>query len=132
MSAYSDKLKNPKWQRRRLEVMSRDKFACTLCKDIESELQVHHLAYFKEPWNAPSGFLATLCCHCHLAVEIAKNIDKEFPKKSIKRIEGKEVTVVLFYKSFRIIIISVNKKAIFLYCPNDFIHQIHNTIIDGR
>jgi hypothetical protein len=62
---YSEKLKNPKWQRKRLEILSRDNFKCSLCGSEEIELHVHHLKYTKEPHNAPDKDLETLCKHCH-------------------------------------------------------------------
>ena len=30
---YSEQLKSPKWQKKRLEIMQRDKFTCQLCGD---------------------------------------------------------------------------------------------------
>ena len=65
MTAYSEKLKNPKWQRKRLEVLNRDNFTCQHCKDTETELHVHHLKYKKEPYNADLDDLVTLCKECH-------------------------------------------------------------------
>lgn len=50
---YSDKLKSPKWQKKRLEIMKRDKFACKLCGDTETQLHVHHKEYINgnDPWD---------------------------------------------------------------------------------
>jgi hypothetical protein len=36
MSEYSDKLKNPKWQKIRLQVLERDEWCCQYCFDGES------------------------------------------------------------------------------------------------
>lgn len=63
---YSQKLKHPKWQKKRLEVLNRDSFRCTLCMDDESTLHVHHEEYFGDPWDADIDKLKTLCEHCHL------------------------------------------------------------------
>lgn len=63
--SYSDKLKDPRWQRKRLEVMQRDKFRCLVCGDDKSTLHVHHLAYHGDPWKTPLGMLETLCESCH-------------------------------------------------------------------
>jgi len=65
MTAYSEKLKNPKWQRKRLEVLNRDNFTCQHCRDTKTELHVHHLKYTKEPHDAPLEDLVTLCKICH-------------------------------------------------------------------
>jgi len=73
---YSDKLKSPLWQQKRLKIMERDKFTCMLCTDKESSLHVHHKQYTGEPWEAPDEDLETLCCHCHRAeTEMEKNGD---------------------------------------------------------
>ncbi len=72
-SAYSELLRNPLWQRKRLEVMQRDGFACVNCKDAVSTLNVHH-CYYKwpnKPWEYPDESLLTLCESCH-AVETAE------------------------------------------------------------
>ena len=71
MSDYSDKLKSPKWQRRRLEIMKRDKFKCKKCGDEETTLNVHHKIYKKgvEPWEYENSELVTLCEHCHIEIE---------------------------------------------------------------
>lgn len=68
MTTYSDKLRHPKWQRKRLEALQRDDFTCQLCSDTETELQVHHLKYQGEPHDAPLESLQTLCKHCHHTV----------------------------------------------------------------
>jgi hypothetical protein len=62
---YSEKLKDPRWQRKRLEVLSRDGWACMACADKTSTLQVHHKFYSGNPWDAPMDGLETLCEKCH-------------------------------------------------------------------
>ena len=70
MSSYSDKLKNPKWQKFRLEVFQRDGFACRFCGDKESTLHAHHLQYNGQPWEANIEDVITLCDKCHSGCEI--------------------------------------------------------------
>ncbi|MGF6636791.1 HNH endonuclease [Paraburkholderia sp. MM6662-R1] len=67
---YAEKLRDPRWQRRRLEIMQRDNFACTECGDTESTLNVHHRRYIRgvEPWDCPTAMLVTLCERCHEAI----------------------------------------------------------------
>jgi hypothetical protein len=65
---YKDQLKNPKWQKKRLEIFQRDNFTCQLCGDTETELQVHHLKYSGDVWNEPNENLITYCKHCHSIV----------------------------------------------------------------
>lgn len=62
---YSEKLKSPKWQKKRLEVLNRDNFTCQHCGDTETELHVHHLKYSGEPHDSPLSDLLTLCKDCH-------------------------------------------------------------------
>ena len=64
---YSNKLKNPLWQRKRLEIMQRDDFKCCLCHKAENELNVHHQYYTPEtePWEYDAECYLTLCKDCH-------------------------------------------------------------------
>lgn len=64
---YSDKLRDPRWQKKRLKILERDEWACRGCFDSENTLVVHHLRYLpdKEPWDYPDGLLLTLCEECH-------------------------------------------------------------------
>ena len=66
-SSYAEKLKDPKWQRKRLEILERDGWKCKFCGETEITLHVHHLFYLpkKEPWEYPNGFLLTICEDCH-------------------------------------------------------------------
>jgi hypothetical protein len=66
-SEYGRKLADPRWQRKRLEIMSRDEFKCRVCLDDTQELQVHHKFYLpgKEPWEYDDDNLVTLCSTCH-------------------------------------------------------------------
>ena len=65
--SYSKKLSNPQWQRKRLEILQRDKWMCTCCHDATNELQIHHLDYIPgiEPQDYPDDMLTTLCINCH-------------------------------------------------------------------
>lgn len=64
---YLEKLKDPRWQKKRLEILERDKWTCASCGDKKSTLHVHHIFYLSktEPWDVPSGLLITLCEDCH-------------------------------------------------------------------
>lgn len=67
MTTYAEKLKDPRWQKRRLEILSRDDWACQACGDKTSTLHVHHRFYERglEPWEAANWALVTLCEDCH-------------------------------------------------------------------
>ena len=64
---YSELLKDPRWQKKRLEILNRDGFKCQSCEDETSMLVVHHLFYepAKDPWDCPDEALITLCENCH-------------------------------------------------------------------
>jgi hypothetical protein len=62
---YSEKLRDPRWQKKRLEIMKRDLFGCVNCGDEKSTLNVHHIAYHENPWDTPDNLLITLCETCH-------------------------------------------------------------------
>ncbi len=64
---YLEKLKDPRWQKKRLEILERDGWKCMCCGNKDRTLHVHHIFYFpqKEPWDIPNGFLITFCERCH-------------------------------------------------------------------
>ncbi len=76
MKTYSEKLRDPRWQKRRLEIFERDKFTCSFCGDKERELHVHHKIYHKktDPWDYSDRDLCTLCDECHEKVTRLKDI----------------------------------------------------------
>jgi len=102
-SDYSKKLKNPKWQKKRLEIFKRDKFRCRICKDDENELHIHHKEYISDtdPWDYPNELLITLCEHCHHEIEHLKS---EYPEVSFKEIRIHKQTG--WTNGFRIVIVS--------------------------
>lgn len=69
---YSDKLKDPRWQKKRLEIMKRDDFTCKYCGDKTTSLNIHHSYYRGEPWESPNESLITLCEDCHEVVSAGK------------------------------------------------------------
>lgn len=66
---YSELLKDPRWQKKRLQVMERDNFTCASCQSSEATLNVHHCVPYKKgamPWEYEIDELITLCETCHL------------------------------------------------------------------
>src|SRR5574343_340470 len=65
--SYSDKLKDPRWQKRRLLLLESAGFKCESCGDTEETLHVHHVYYEKDrdPWDYPIEAYLTLCSKCH-------------------------------------------------------------------
>ena len=74
VKTYSEKLKDPRWQKKRLEVLSRDNFTCQLCNDTKETLQVHHLKYIRgnEPWEYDLDNFKCLCESCHKTTKVKK------------------------------------------------------------
>jgi len=69
MSKYSEKLKDVRWQKRRLEILERDEWTCQVCGATTGSMHVHHMYYEPgvEPWDHPSPSMITLCEDCHAA-----------------------------------------------------------------
>jgi len=80
---YADKLKDPRWQKKRLQIMDRDGFQCQMCFDREETLTVHHKKYIygKEPWEYDGKYLITLCEDCHESVHYWEADYKKHPEK---------------------------------------------------
>jgi hypothetical protein len=64
---WFERLKDPRWQKKRLEVMQRAGFACEWCESKDMTLHVHHTYYekYREPWDYPDWALMCLCESCH-------------------------------------------------------------------
>ena len=65
--SYRELLLDPRWQRKRLEILERDRFRCTECGADDRTLHVHHTYYEKgkKPWEYPAESLLSLCKDCH-------------------------------------------------------------------
>lgn len=86
MIAYTEQLKDPRWQKRRREIFERDNYICTDCglngryRDEETgiidfcEMHIHHKIYKKNalPWEYDDSELTTLCYVCHKRLHIIK------------------------------------------------------------
>lgn len=64
---YSDKLRDPRWQKKRLKIFERDNWTCVSCMRSDLSLQVHHLLYLpgRDPWEYEDHLLVTYCEFCH-------------------------------------------------------------------
>lgn len=64
---YAEKLKDPRWQKRRLEVFNKADWKCEDCGAGDKELQVHHCYYIRslEPWEHGNDLLICVCPDCH-------------------------------------------------------------------
>lgn len=70
---YSEKLLDPRWQKKRLKIMERDNFSCRTCLDDKLTLHIHHLSYKENPWDVKDDQLITLCVDCHSLEEHLKS-----------------------------------------------------------
>lgn len=69
---YLEKLRDIRWQKKKVEIQLRDEWTCQLCGDKTTSVQVHHLVYKGEPWEIDNQFLVLLCEHCHTIVSYYK------------------------------------------------------------
>lgn len=68
-TTYVEKLRDPRWQKKRLQVLNRDNWTCQNCGNREETLNVHHFSYTygKDPWDYLMENFLTLCESCHEA-----------------------------------------------------------------
>jgi hypothetical protein len=84
--SFWDHYRDPRWQRRRLEIMQRDCFCCSECDSDDKTLNVHHRHYLpaKKPWEYEDDDLTTLCAECHARVgENKKELSVSFGRMTI-------------------------------------------------
>jgi hypothetical protein len=75
---YQEKLKDPRWQKKRLEILQKDSWACVACGGTDQTLHVHHLWYedHLDPWEYPGNCFITLCERCHELVPSGFNLTR--------------------------------------------------------
>ena len=87
---YDKYLHKTKWKKKRLKILRRDKFRCTVC-GTKDALVIHHAYYFKKfvpPWDYPNRALLTLCENCHYEYHIHHEIEykeNQIIKKNVKK-----------------------------------------------
>ncbi len=66
-SKWLERYKDPRWQKKRLEILERDNWICRDCGDDQSTLNVHHKWYEKnkDVWGYNDNCYITLCDDCH-------------------------------------------------------------------
>ncbi len=72
---YAEKLKDPRWQKKRLQVFERDDWKCQVCHSKKATLHCHHLKYTKHkaPWEYPLKNFIALCYKCHKFISSTLN-----------------------------------------------------------
>jgi hypothetical protein len=103
VATYSDKLKDPRWQKKRLEIFDRDKWTCKVCCDTKNTLAVHHKRYINgnDPWDYDNEDLITVCDLCHSIIENCKS----YPNYAMEKlrayciVDGEEAVVFYIYEN---------------------------------
>lgn len=64
---YAEKLRDPRWQQKRLRMLDAAGWVCLSCGASDSTLHVHHRRYIKgrDPWDYDDSELRVLCAKCH-------------------------------------------------------------------
>ncbi len=101
--SYAERLKDPRWQQKRLRIMDRDGWQCIACHSKEKTLNVHHTRYVqgRMPWEYADEELHTLCQDCHAdehgkgkkaieAAEAAARAERERVYRETMRLERPE------------------------------------------
>jgi len=92
---YSEKLRDPRWHKKRLEILNRDEWMSKFA--TSNTLHVHHRRYVRgaEPWDIPNKILITLCESCHQEETILMRKNEELLVAIIKeKFFGKDLEVL--------------------------------------
>jgi hypothetical protein len=75
VTTYVEKLKDPRWQKKRLEVLAAHDWTCSFCSSTVKSLQVHHGCYLPrtDPWDYPENLLHVVCEDCHPVIQAKTN-----------------------------------------------------------
>lgn len=67
MATYAEKLLDPRWQKRKGEILLRDNHKCRSCGATHITLHAHHIFYVEDtdPWDYSDDALITYCEVCH-------------------------------------------------------------------
>lgn len=76
LTSYSELLKDPRWQKKRLECLDAAQWHCEDCGDGTATLHVHHPIYVKgrKPWEYAQDDLQVLCVNCHTSHHAAEKV----------------------------------------------------------
>lgn len=122
---YAEKLKDPRWQKKRLTVLDKANWICKFCKDGKTSLHVHHKKYTGNPWDASDDDLVAVCADCHLIIEYIKKQtgDKLVVEKIFKRRTGENDAEKRFFCV--VTNLSSNKKELII------VKVFEEQIVDG-
>ncbi len=65
--SWAEQCRDPRWQKKRLEVLQERDFVCEACEATDKTLNVHHrhYTYGRAPWEYENKEFAVLCEDCH-------------------------------------------------------------------
>lgn len=95
MATYAEKLKDVRWQKRRVKILVRDDFTCIRCKIPQKFVHVHHKAYIwgRDPWEYEDDNFETLCESCH-SKEHKKAEEPKIIKQVVQEIVYREPATI--------------------------------------
>lgn len=66
--SYYEQLHHPLWKRKRIEILKRDDYKCSICGSSLHKLEVHHLCYLPDllAWEYDNELMVTVCKKHHL------------------------------------------------------------------
>jgi 5-methylcytosine-specific restriction endonuclease McrA len=100
--SYADLLKDPKWLKKRAEIIAEAGGQCTTCRTFDGPFHVHHTLYIKGrmPWDYDGNALMCLCPKCHERQHPNGN-SSHIPKYDSGWDENCHETLVDFIMTFR-------------------------------
>jgi len=143
---YSEKIKDPRWQKKRLEILQRDDFRCKWCGDKESTLHVHHIAYLKgNIWDTPDNLLITLCETCHSEEEshlndLRSSVFNDLRKQGFTSISFSNLPMIfnkdrgwgLYEPAFDVLKMVVEDDDLWKAMEDKFWEKLNKKISDGK
>jgi hypothetical protein len=104
MDGFFAQYKDPRWQKKRLQIMERDEFTCCSCQAEHIPLNVHHKVPYRKntkPWEYKDDELITICEDCHKKIT---NIRRE-----CNELVARETNIVEFALDYLDVLRQLNK-----------------------
>lgn len=85
--SYSDKLKDVRWQKKRLEILEANDFICQRCLMEGKTVHVHHKLYRwdTDPWDYEDDCFVILCEDCHHQETIIRKVSFKRLSETIQK-----------------------------------------------
>jgi len=67
-NGFYEQYRDPRWQKKRLKILDRDKFTCQSCGEQKEFLNIHHRSPYEKDlkvWEYENEELITFCESCH-------------------------------------------------------------------